>query len=203
MKKQIFFKQKHHFMLCNILNSRHKSFMQNHGKLFLVLLILFSLAQHSIAQTNTGIGYIGSTTTVGIWSDGSASGTPVISLTAQDAVGIGTLTPPTGYKLAVNGSAIFTRVKVQQVSSWPDYVFKTDYRLPSLSYTENFIKKYQHLPGVPSATEVEKNGIDVSETQAILLKKIEELTLYIIEQNKKLEAQSERLKQLEEKVSAK
>jgi hypothetical protein len=175
-------------------------------KAFAIRLIMFLLLiitmQQSSAQTNTGIGYLNSNT-VGIWSTASASNTPVISLTAQETVGIGTTTPPAGYKLAVTGNAIFTRVKVQEVGSWPDYVFKKGYQLPTLSYTENFIKKYQHLPGVPSAAEVEKNGIDVSETQAILLKKIEELTLYVIEQNKKLEEQDKRLKQLEEKLSAK
>lgn len=173
-------------------------------KLLTPALILLGIAQNTNAQTtNTGIGYIGNTNTVGIWSSASASATPLISLTPQETVGIGTNTPPAGFKLAVTGSAIFTRVKVQAVGDWPDYVFNKNYQLPSLSYTENFIKKYQHLPGVPSAAEVEKNGIDVSETQAILLKKIEELTLYIIDQNKKLEEQAARLKQLEEKTAAK
>jgi hypothetical protein len=173
-------------------------------KQLILLLLVFGVTQHVIAQTsNTGIGYIDNTNTVGIWSSGSASSTPVISLTAQETVGIGTNTPPAGFKLAVTGSALFTRVKVQEVSAWPDYVFKKTYRLPTLSYTENFIKKYQHLPGVPSAAEVKQNGIDVSETQAILLKKIEELTLYIIEQNKKIEEQAERLELLEKKMSSK
>jgi hypothetical protein len=179
------------------------SFQQKTLAISLIMFfLLFITIQQSSAQTNTGIGYLNSNT-VGIWSTASASNTPVISLTAQETVGIGTTTPPAGYKLAVTGNAIFTRVKVQEVGSWPDYVFKKEYQLPTLSYTESFIKKYQHLPGVPSAAEVEKNGIDVSETQTILLKKIEELTLYIIEQNKKLEKQDERLRKIEETLSIK
>ena len=191
MKKRFSFTQKALKVLPNISASKT-----------IIALFLFLTTQESLAQTNTGIGYLNSNT-VGIWSTASASNTPVISLTAQESVGIGTTTPPVGYKLAVTGNAIFTRVKIQEVGSWPDYVFKKNYQLPTLSYTENFIKKYQHLPGVPSAAEVEKNGIDVSETQAILLKKIEELTLYVIEQNKKIEEQAERLKALEKKKSDK
>jgi hypothetical protein len=197
MKKQFSFNQKKSVSKCDVLTAGKKT-----KRSFLIVFILFFAVQQSIGQNNTGIGYVNSNT-IGIWSTASASNTPVISVTSQESVGIGTNTPPAGYKLAVTGSAIFTKVKVQQVSSWPDYVFKKNYQLPSLSYTENFIRKYQHLPGVPSAAEVEKNGIDVSETQAILLKKIEELTLYIIEQDKKLEQQDRKLKELEEKMSLK
>jgi hypothetical protein len=93
-----------------------------------------------------------------------------------------------GYRLAVNGSAIFTKVVVKAYTNWPDYVFQPTYRLRPLSEVEQYIKQHNHLPEVPSAEEVEKNGIDVGENQAMLLKKIEELTMYVIEQNKKIEA---------------
>jgi hypothetical protein len=92
-----------------------------------------------------------------------------------------------GYRLAVNGDAIFTKVKLKQYGAWPDYVFEGGYLLRPLSELEAFIKDNKHLPEVPSAAEMEKNGLDVGENQALLLKKIEELTLYIIEQNKKTE----------------
>lgn len=92
-----------------------------------------------------------------------------------------------GYKLAVNGSAIFTSVKVKLEQNWPDYVFEKDYQLLSLADLEKFIQQNKHLPDVPSAAEVEKEGLDVGANQAALLKKIEELTLYIIEQNKRIE----------------
>jgi hypothetical protein len=105
----------------------------------------------------------------------------------------------TGYKLAVNGNALFTRVKVRESASWPDYVFANTYKLPSLKEIEAFIKQHKHLPEVPSAEEVKKEGIDLGDNQAILLKKIEELTLYVIEQNKKIETLSKEVENLKKK----
>lgn len=96
------------------------------------------------------------------------------------SMGIGT-TSPGPYKLAVEGTLGARKVKVTQVNPWADYVFDETYQLPSLSEVESYIKKHRHLPEVPSAKEVSENGIDVGETSTILLKKIEELTLYIIE----------------------
>ncbi len=90
------------------------------------------------------------------------------------------------YSLAVNGSALFTKAVVKLYGNWPDYVFKPNYKLRSLEELELFIKTNNHLPDVPSAKQVEDKGIDVGDNQGILLKKIEELTLYLIEQNKKL-----------------
>jgi hypothetical protein len=103
------------------------------------------------------------------------------------------------YKLAVNGNAIFTRVKVRESTSWPDYVFEQTYKLPSLKLVEAFIKQHKHLPEVPSAEEVKKEGIDLGDNQAVLLKKIEELTLYIIDQNKKIEKLEEKVEKLSQK----
>lgn len=107
------------------------------------------------------------------------------NLVVTGNVGIGT-TDTKGYKLAVNGDAIFTKAKVKQYANWPDYVFHSTYRLRPLSELEKYVQQYKHLPDVPSAAEVEKNGLDLGDNQAVLLKKIEELTLYIIEQNKKI-----------------
>ncbi|WP_343700229.1 hypothetical protein [Chitinophaga sp.] len=116
---------------------------------------------------------------------------------ANDNVGIGTADTK-GHRLAVSGSIIATKIKVQQ-TPWPDYVFEPGYQLPSLSELEHFVKKNKHLPGVPSAEEVAEQGIDLGSNQAALLEKLEELTLIIIEQNKKLEAQEKRLQALEKK----
>ncbi len=90
------------------------------------------------------------------------------------------------YLLAVNGTALFNKVKVK-LYPWPDYVFEPEYNLLPLTKLEEYIKKYKHLPNVATAKEVESDGVDVGETQAALLRKIEELTLYIIEQNKRIE----------------
>ncbi|WP_316810309.1 tail fiber protein [Pedobacter heparinus] len=98
-------------------------------------------------------------------------------------IGIGTTTPSD--KLAVNGKIRAQEIKVE-TANWPDYVFAKDYKLPSLQQTENHIKEKGHLPGIPSATEVKANGIDLGEMNAKLLQKIEELTLHLIDMNKKI-----------------
>lgn len=101
-------------------------------------------------------------------------------------VGIGTLTP--GARLAVNGEILSKKVRVTQ-SGWADHVFEPGYELPSLQAVESFIKANKHLPDIPSAKEVADKGVDLGENQAKLLQKVEELTLYLIELNKRLEAQ--------------
>jgi len=72
------------------------------------------------------------------------------------------------------------------LANWPDFVFGKDYKLPSLSEVEQFVTQNQHLPNVPSAAEVEANGVNVGEMNAKLLQKVEELTLYIIQIEKRL-----------------
>ena len=90
-------------------------------------------------------------------------------------VGIGTLDPQ-GYKLAVNGTIRAKEIKVD--SDWADFVFKKGYKLPTLEEVEQHIGEKGTLPGVE---EVKANGVNLAETNALLLQKIEELTLYIIE----------------------
>jgi hypothetical protein len=105
----------------------------------------------------------------------------VINIDYQGHVSIGT-TSNNGYKFAVNGSAIFTEAKVKLYANWPDYVFHENYNLMPLNKVEEFIYRYNHLPGIPSAKEVKENGgIELGNMIEKLLKKIEELTLYIIE----------------------
>jgi hypothetical protein len=105
-------------------------------------------------------------------------------------VGIGTTlaTNPNGYRLAVNGKIGAKDVQVETSSTtWPDYVFTQDYRLPSLAEVEKFIQENNHLENVPSAKEIEKDGHSLGEMDKILLKKVEELTLYVIQQQKEIE----------------
>jgi len=104
-------------------------------------------------------------------------------LNASGNLGIGTSQP--SEKLSVNGNVRAKKVIVSQ-SGWPDYVFDSSYSLRSLSEVETFIAKNKHLPDMPSAKEVEVKGVSVGDNQALLLKKIEELTLYLIEQDKKI-----------------
>lgn len=112
-------------------------------------------------------------------------------------VGIGINHVPSGYRLAVNGNVICEEVRVELSEEWGDFVFNPDYKLLSLKKLEERIKKLGHLPGMPSADEVKKDGIEVGEINRLLTIKIEELTLYLIEQNKqieKLQAEVEDLK---------
>jgi len=98
-------------------------------------------------------------------------------------VGIGT-TNPGAYKLAVKGKIRAEEIKVE--TGWADYVFKKEYNLPSLEEVEEHIKEKGHLINIPSAKEVEENGIELGEMNKLLLEKIEELTLYVIELKKEV-----------------
>ncbi|HEX8577018.1 MAG TPA: hypothetical protein VF677_12060, partial [Flavobacterium sp.] len=109
-------------------------------------------------------------------------------------VGIGTTIPDS--KLTVNGTVHAKEVKVDLNIPAPDYVFAKDYKLKTLKEVEDYITLHSHLPEIPSAREMEKNGVLVGEMNMNLLKKIEELTLYAIEQNKVIiELQQESKKQ--------
>jgi len=101
---------------------------------------------------------------------------------------MGSIAPATGYKLSVDGKVICEELKVQTSGSWPDYVFADNYDLPSLSEIETHIKANKHLPGIPSAKQAEADGIEVGEMQKKLLEKIEELTLYVIDLEKKVKS---------------
>ncbi len=101
-------------------------------------------------------------------------------------VAIGTSTVPNGYKMAIDGKLITEEVKVQLSGNWPDYVFTSDYDLLSLEETQKYINKNGHLPNIPSANEAEANGIEIGEMNRLLLEKIEELTLYILEQEERI-----------------
>lgn len=110
---------------------------------------------------------------------------------------IGTLRPISNafknYSLSVNGD-IVSRKAVVQVSDWADKVFQKNYRLMSLSEIEAFVSKYKHLPEIPSEAEVLENGVDVGEMNKLLLQKVEELTLHLIEQDKKIKVLEAKVK---------
>lgn len=124
---------------------------------------------------------------LGTKSDGSALGN----------VGIGTTSIPVGYKLAVKGNVIAEKIKVKNSANWPDFVFEPYYKLPDLLQIETFVKQNKHLPEIPSATEIEKDGLDLGEMNRLLLKKVEELTLYMIEMKKENESLKSRIQKLE------
>lgn len=93
-----------------------------------------------------------------------------------------------GYALSVNGKVITDEVRVMLEPAWPDYVFDENYPLPDLKEWERFIRTNKHLPGIPSASEVRENGIELGENQRLLLEKIEQLTLLLIAQQKQIDS---------------
>jgi len=123
----------------------------------------------------------------------SGTGNHIIS---NGNVGIGTESPKE--KLSVNGNIRAHQIKVE-TSNWPDYVFKDDYQLKSLRETEKFIQINGHLPEVPKAEIIEKEGYSLNEMDRILLKKIEELTLHLIEKDKRIQALEENMKKINHK----
>lgn len=102
-------------------------------------------------------------------------------------IGIGTQFPQA--ELSVNGTILAKEVRVNTSSTyWPDYVFENDYKIMTLSELENYINEYKHLPGIPSASEVEESGsVDLGEMNTLLLQKVEELTKYIIDLQKQID----------------
>jgi len=122
----------------------------------------------------------------------------VLVIKESGNIGIGTTYPEA--KLTVKGKIVASEIQVKDVGNIPDYVFKPDYELMSLSKVEDFVKLNQHLPEVPSEKEFKENGMNMAEMNVLLLKKIEELTLYAIEQNKVIEEIKQTLKNQNKKI---
>ncbi|WP_147313878.1 hypothetical protein [Deminuibacter soli] len=123
-----------------------------------------------------------------------------IMLDGKGNLGLGTQDTK-GYRLVVNGAAIFTKAVVKNQQNWPDYVFDSTYQLPHLDSVAAFIQQNKHLPEVPAATEVQQKGVDLAANQAVLLKKVEELTLYMIEVKKENALLIEKNRQMQEEVT--
>jgi hypothetical protein len=114
-------------------------------------------------------------------------------------VGIGTAVTG-GNKLAVEGTVAARRVKVTQNAAWADYVFNDNYQLPLLNDLATYIATHKHLPGIPDAAEIARDGQDLGEMNRKLLEKVEELTLYIIQQNKRNDEQQAQIDLLMKQV---
>lgn len=127
---------------------------------------------------------------IGFQIDGSSK----MSIYNDGSVSIGTGSTGT-HKLAVEGSIGAREIKVE-VGTWSDYVFEKDYDLPTLEEVERHIKKKGHLINIPSAKEVEENGIELGEMNKLLLEKIEELTLYLLIQQGQIDKLESKLNKL-------
>jgi len=123
---------------------------------------------------------------------------PVQVTDGNGNIGIGT-SDPRGFKLAVKGNVHAEQVNVD-LNNWADYVFSPTYQLPSLSQTKSYIDQNHHLPDMPSEAEVKKNGVDLGEMVKLQIKKIEELTLYLIEKDKEARMQNKVNQNLQTKI---
>ncbi|MBN1338662.1 MAG: hypothetical protein JXA03_05025 [Bacteroidales bacterium] len=126
------------------------------------------------------------------------SESPIVTFMSNGNMGIGTEDPQS--KLAVNGKITCKEVEVT-LTGFPDYVFDKDYDLMSLKKVSQYIDEHGHLPNVPSAQEVEENGLGLGEMNKILLEKVEELTLHAIESEKRISELEEALLQLTNSTS--
>jgi len=123
-----------------------------------------------------------------------------MSIKSNGNVGIGTTNPQA--KLAVNGLIAAEEISVVPDVQFPDYVFDDDYQKMSLEKLMSFIQENNHLPEIPSAAEVEENGLDLGTFSVLLLKKIEELTLHVIDEHNNNMILSSKLVELEKKINA-
>jgi len=125
---------------------------------------------------------------------------PFMTTDAAGDISIGTATHPAGYKFAVNGGIEATAMTVKAYGSWPDYVFKKGYGMPALNEVEKYVELNHHLPEIPSAADIEKNGLNLGEMNRLLVKKVEELTLYLIDKDNQIKEQTEELSAQKKKV---
>jgi hypothetical protein len=161
------------------------------------------VANGTTLSTNVGIGTSAPTQKLEVKDGNILTNQNIYASSATSRVLIGDMNGlNTGaHALAVNGTALFTKATVRLTGTWPDFVFEPTYNLPTLSQVEAYITKHKHLEGVPSAEEVKEKGIDLGDNQTILLKKVEELTLYMIELNKKVETLAKENEELKKKVN--
>jgi hypothetical protein len=146
----------------------------------------------SFPSASGGVGVDARTTQYYYGNDVQAYRVMKIKPSNQVQIGKDLPTAHTDYRLAVDGKLVAKSIFVTQVSNWADFVFAPTYTLRPLPELEAYLKQQRHLPAIPAAAEVEKNGIDLGEMNAKLLQSLEELTLHVIEvgkQNARLQAE--------------
>lgn len=123
----------------------------------------------------------------------------IVHISATGNVGIGKINPE--QKLEVNGQIHAKEVQID-LKNWPDFVFEEDYDLQPLREIALFIKTHGHLPNIPSATQVEDEGVYLGKMNALLLQKIEELTLHLIEKDEQINRLNQKFESLEKQLDA-
>lgn len=121
----------------------------------------------------------------------------ILAIRSNGNVGVGTNNPKAA--LDVNGDIVATRISLN-IGSFPDYVFAKDYKLMNLYDLEKYVNSNKHLPGIPSESEMVKNGMDVKKINSALVEKVEELTLHTINQQKIIDEQRGLLEKLSQRV---
>jgi hypothetical protein len=153
--------------------------------------------------TGVGGGIFNAQVTIGYPSGTTLPSGMLLGVNGGVAIGLASTTKintgTTKYNLAVGGGIITDAVTVQLQSNWADYVFGQDYKLMSLSEVKAYIEKNKHLPEVPAATEINEKGVEAGEMLNIHMKKIEELTLYMIQLKEENEALKKRIEAIEQK----
>lgn len=161
----------------------------------------FSIEHNFYGVVNSSINfYRGSGTSGGFLTFNNNNNLERMRITSSGLVGIGTKHPDA--ELTVYGVVHSKEVRVDLNVPGPDYVFASTYNLRPLNEVSLFIRRHNHLPEVPSAKQLEKNGIQLGEMSMLLLKKIEELTLYVIEQEATNDDQAKRILDQEDRIRA-
>jgi len=171
-----------------------------------------SLEATLFLQPNQGNVHVGTTTNWGsrlhVKSDGTQEifrcqdgGTTRFLIDGEGDVLIGGYAKATGHRLSVDGKIACEEVRVEMSGSWPDYVFEDEYDLPTLDDLKLNIERLGHLPGLPSAASIEEDGLLLGDMQKLMLEKIEELTLYMIDTNEQIRSLQQRNKELSAEVA--
>ncbi|MDC6390953.1 LamG domain-containing protein [Maribacter sp. PR1] len=173
-----------------------RSFTGNIDNVMIWNRALTTAEQNTLINNNLGFSDFSSS------GSGTGSGTTIWSednsvASYSGKVGIGT-TIPGSYELAVNGEIRAKEIKVE-TANWPDYVFDKEYPLQSLSQLQEFIKENGHLPNIPSAKIIETDGQNLGEMNRLLLEKIEELTIYILQLKNQYDEQQVQINSLKNK----